>query len=416
MKKLLALLLAAVMVLTMAACGKDEPDPTEGTEDTGSAETTEPTTITIDSDDPLYTKISYTIANEDLMANNSAAAATAGEAELTVGQLQIYYWMSVYGFLNEYSYYLSYFGMDYTQPLDEQMCSEIDGTWQHYFLENALDTWHNYQSLALMAEKAGTKVEESLQKEIDSLAEDLAEEAEKQEFESVEALLQNDVCPGITYEDYHKYLTVYYTGYSYFQEKYNAIEVTNDMIEEYFAEHQDELAESEITKDSGKVVDVRHILLSPEGGTTDDSGNTTYSDEEWEACRQKAQELLDEWLAGEATEESFAELANQNTQDPGSSTNGGLYENVYEGQMVEEFEAWCFDESRKTGDYGLVKSPYGYHIMYFCEEEPEWIYYCRESIISEEATKIVEEASKQYPLSISYEDIVLGTVDLAAES
>ena len=37
--------------------------------------------------------------------------------------------------------------------------------------------------------------------------------------------------------------------------------------------------------------------------------------------------------------------------------------------MVEEFEDWCFDEARQPGDHGIVKTSYGYHIMYFVENE-----------------------------------------------
>jgi hypothetical protein len=33
--------------------------------------------------------------------------------------------------------------------------------------------------------------------------------------------------------------------------------------------------------------------------------------------------------------------------------------------MVESFENWCFDESRKAGDHGMVETTYGYHIMYY---------------------------------------------------
>ena len=33
--------------------------------------------------------------------------------------------------------------------------------------------------------------------------------------------------------------------------------------------------------------------------------------------------------------------------------------------MVTEFNDWCFDESREPGDTGIVKTSYGYHIMYF---------------------------------------------------
>ena len=33
--------------------------------------------------------------------------------------------------------------------------------------------------------------------------------------------------------------------------------------------------------------------------------------------------------------------------------------------MVTNFNDWCFDEARKSGDTGIVESTYGYHIMYF---------------------------------------------------
>ena len=68
---------------------------------------------------------------------------------------------------------------------------------------------------------------------------------------------------------------------------------------------------------------MRHILIKPE---TDEDGNS--DDAAWEAAEQKAQALLDEWKAGDATEESFGELAKVNSEDTGSSDNGGLYEDL----------------------------------------------------------------------------------------
>ena len=116
------------------------------------------------------------------------------------------------------------------------------------------------------------------------------------------------------------------------------------------------------------LVDVRHILIGFEGGTTDETtGVTTYSDEEKAAAQETAQALLDEFLAGEATEEAFATLANENSTDTGSNTTGGLYEDVYPGQTVTNFNNWCFDESRQPGDTGIVETDYGYHVMYFVE-------------------------------------------------
>lgn len=113
------------------------------------------------------------------------------------------------------------------------------------------------------------------------------------------------------------------------------------------------------------LANVRHILVAFEGGTTDDSGNTTYSDEEKAAALEQAEALLEEWKSGDATEDSFAELATANSADSGSSENGGLYEDVYPGQMVTNFNDWCFDEGRTAGDTGIVESTYGYHVMYY---------------------------------------------------
>ncbi|MBQ0012195.1 MAG: peptidylprolyl isomerase, partial [Clostridiales bacterium] len=38
------------------------------------------------------------------------------------------------------------------------------------------------------------------------------------------------------------------------------------------------------------------------------------------------------------------------------------------GQMVQEFEDWCFAD-HKVGDTGIVKTIYGYHVMYFVGTE-----------------------------------------------
>ena len=37
--------------------------------------------------------------------------------------------------------------------------------------------------------------------------------------------------------------------------------------------------------------------------------------------------------------------------------------------MTAAFNDWCFDESRKPGDHGIVETSFGYHIMYFVENE-----------------------------------------------
>lgn len=115
-----------------------------------------------------------------------------------------------------------------------------------------------------------------------------------------------------------------------------------------------------------QLANVRHILVKFSGGKVDSDGNTTYSDAEKAKAKEEAEKLLKQWMDGDATEDSFAELANKESDDNnGKVTNGGLYEDIYPGKMVENFDDWCFDAARKAGDTGIVETEYGYHVMYY---------------------------------------------------
>lgn len=128
---------------------------------------------------------------------------------------------------------------------------------------------------------------------------------------------------------------------------------------------------------------VRHILIEAEA---DDTG--AYTEEAKAAALEKAEEILAEWKAGDATEESFAALAEEYSADAGSNTNGGLYDNIYKGATVDEFDAFCFDESRKSGDTGIVygetSSYAGYHIMYYVGEGQLYSRYLAENELRNE--------------------------------
>ena len=141
-----------------------------------------------------------------------------------------------------------------------------------------------------------------------------------------------------------------------------ASKVYNQVLDETTAAVTDE----EVTEQYPSV-NVRHILVKAVAGE-----DGTFSDEAKAEAKAKAEEILAEFEAGEKTEESFAALAEQYSEDEGSNTNGGLYENVLEGQMVAEFNDFCFAEGRKAGDTGIVYGENGayagYHVMYFAGE------------------------------------------------
>lgn len=410
MKKILALLLALCLTASMFGCGTITPEaPTTGT--TG---TTAPTTP---SSKPI-TYTSYTVSDEEAAAARNEIIATVGDRQLTNSEFSVCYWMGVYSFLSNNGSYVSLYGLDLTKPLDEQGPTDNENSWQELFIEDALAAWHVYAATALAGEALGVEMPDYLKEDLDGLRDLMAESAEKGKFESVDAMIQKEAGAGATADTYYDY-TLHYYEYLACMEYVNEITKTTDAdIEKYFTEHEKELAESKITKDSGNVFGVRHILIGLEGGTKDEmTGKTTYSEEEWEACRVKAQKLMDEWAGGTATEETFANYAKEHSTDPGSKDNGGLYEGLdKDTSFVEPFKNWYLDESRQVGDYGLVKTDYGYHIMYMSSIEAKWIAHCRDAILKDAVDAFIEDAQEKYPIETDMDKIALGEVELASNS
>ena len=408
----IVVVLALIVALLAGAFGikKAEVDTTEETALEYSA--TIPADTLADDVTHLGT---YAVSDEEVLAAAETVVATMGGAELTLAELQIYYWTEVFNFLNSYGSYASYLGLDYTQSLDTQLCSmsETEMTWQQYFLSCALDTWSAYQALSLEADANGYVMDQETKDFLAGIPEDMATLAASYGFASTEELMLANFGPGVTVDDYAAHMHTYYNGYGYFSGIYDAVQFTDAEIEAYFEENAETYAEQEITKDSGNYVDVRHILFMPETSGTDAEGTAISTEEDWAAAEAQAQEILDQWLAGEKTEMSFAELAMHNTQDPGSAENGGLYENVYVGLMVPEFEAWCFDASRKNGDYGIVRTDYGYHVMYFVDTAEIWYATAQSDMMNAAVENVVPDAVEKYEKTVNYGSIKLGYLDLA---
>ena len=120
---------------------------------------------------------------------------------------------------------------------------------------------------------------------------------------------------------------------------------------------------------------VRHILVAAD----QDEGASEPTEDQYAAAKTKAEELLDQWKSGAATQESFAELAKANSADTGSAADGGLITDIYSGSgYVSTFTDWALDAARQPGDTGIVQntgsSVKGWHIMYFVgrDGDPVW--------------------------------------------
>ncbi|MFT3949619.1 MAG: peptidylprolyl isomerase [Agriterribacter sp.] len=105
---------------------------------------------------------------------------------------------------------------------------------------------------------------------------------------------------------------------------------------------------SKILPDSVKA---RHILIGTIDPQTQQASRT-------DSAAKALADSIKNAIAGGA---SFAELAAKYSDDPGSKDKGGEYNFFPNGQMVKEFNDFCFEG--KTGDKGVVKTQFGYHVI-----------------------------------------------------
>ena len=434
--------------------------------------------------------VASVIWNSNIISR-SATAVTVDGRKYNAAQVNFYYRNAYLGFMNQWSYALSYFGLDTSLPLDSQTINETAATfldvdltenegmtWKEYFLSEAFEQMASVQNALQQASDANftypDSVEENYQSSLDSLA-TVARSAGTSVRRYLQATFGATMTEGVYKTEllramkHDAYATAYQEGLSYTAEEietaynddtrsydfvsYEAVSVNgaletekdeqgNDIpAEEGAAEAaktvaknaadalaagvrdggtlaalsanmdkvsafsndkdsyenatytSDEFADwlfddarkaGDVTviengdlyyvvqfksrfRDETKTVDVRHILVSPaEGELEEDAEGYDEEQERLKAeAKAKAEELYQQWQDGAKTEESFAELAEENSDDGGSKDNGGLYERVSEGDMVAAFNDWCFDPARQPGDTGIVETDYGYHIMYY---------------------------------------------------
>ena len=258
----------------------------------------------------LLYKNSYTVKDSTAEKKQDIIVATMGDQVLTNGELQAYYWTGVFDYLNYYGYYLQLSGVDFSQPLNKLIYDEKTGmTYQQYFLNSAINSWRGYVALDQLSKEAGFVPTEEHKTYLESLRTQIEKAAKDKGYADPEEFIDKEMFPGCSVDAYIRYNSLGYTALAYYDTLFQTMMPTQEQIEAYYTAHEAELKEKGYHKDNGNYYDVRHILIEPTGGTKNDDGETVYTDAEWEACRAAAQKILDEFLAGTATEEAFGSLA-----------------------------------------------------------------------------------------------------------
>jgi len=457
MKKKWIFLAAVTLTVALSGCGiirraeERPPKATTGAAQTeaepaavSTAEPTVPATVPADGDpNDVTCKGSYTASG-----SSAKSVAFAGDGELTVGQLQGYYWAEAAQYRRDHED-----GPDWDEPLDRQPCgisSEVR-SWQQYFLQEALDAWHTAQALIQHSLDTPIQTEEAYQPNqedhakyivdipateflygysekyrrntmhqayLDGLGETLDVLAGEKGYPSSADMAQ--AAFGTSLEDLTAYAEHYNEGYMYLTELSYEIQPSEDEIAAYFDAHASQMRDSGITKDSGNYVDVRHMLLIP--GSEENSGavsigsdgKVSCTEEQWEACLQQAQGVLTRWKNKErGTEASFADIAHKTSQDTGTALDGGSLRRITKGQLIPELDSWCFDSGREPGDVQILRTDYGVCILYFSGTTPIWYAEAEDALKAEQLEALMEQIRQQYPMRVDYSAITLAPAEAA---
>lgn len=136
------------------------------------------------------------------------------------------------------------------------------------------------------------------------------------------------------------------------QKEMESIEANEDEVEEYYNKFPDAFKDSLYRANGQEAVWVKHILVA----TIDLETQEKLSGSKLKKAEEKAEELLEQAKNGE----DFAQLAKENSEDPGSAQNGGDY--VFsKGNMMPEFEETSF--KLEPGNIDMAKTDFGYHII-----------------------------------------------------
>lgn len=130
---------------------------------------------------------------------------------------------------------------------------------------------------------------------------------------------------------------------------FNQVQVSDQQLRAFYDQNKDKMQQPER-------VHARHILIKAEAGAP-------------EADKQKARAKADDLLARIKKGEDFAKLASENSDDPGSKTQGGDLSWFARGQMVPSFEKAAFALTKPNEVSPVTESQFGYHIIQLVERQ-----------------------------------------------
>ena len=284
-------------------------------------------------------------------------AATVDGEKYTAGEVSFYYNNAYMGLVNEWSYMVSYLGLDTSAPLTGQTINEVaatmlgieaGGSWHDYFMDLGLKQVATVQTALKQADAEGFVYPDGMQLQYEEALENMAATAEAYGTD-VDGLLKNSFGSLMTEEIYNEQMLnlLKYTAYSSAYEK----SLTYSDSEIQAAYDKEPRLYDAVNYETVLLVGVAET-------TTDDEGNVIEPTEEESAAavaeaKATADKILADYLAG-GDLETLAEA------------NGGTYSAAdsapYSGSVLTE---WLFDNARKVGDTTVLENGSAFYVTVF---------------------------------------------------
>lgn len=161
-------------------------------------------------------------------------------------------------------------------------------------------------------------------------------------------------------------------------------------------------------EDSYQTMSYRSILVMAETTASEDGSDAAPTEEQVAAAQEQAQALLDQWEDGEATADSFAALASENSADEAAKENGGLTENANRDSLSDDLSAWLFADGRKAGDTTILEytdsngAVVGYQVIYADSfGEIRWAYAAANALRSVDYDAWFAPLQESYPAALT---------------
>lgn len=296
--------------------------------------------------------------NSSGIIDRKTIAVLVGDLELNSVQMNYYLmdevrntytqWQEAYG--SSVALYASMMGIDISKPIDEQVYDEESGqTWADFFLESAMEKAKSDYALYNKAMAENFKLSEDEQKSLDSLASTLDLYAVYSGYKNADKYLSAIYGYGADKESYTEYTRIATIASAYYNQHRDSLTYDATKIDEYEKDKFDNY--STFTYASYYVSASSYL----KGGTKDDKGTTTYSDEERAAALAEADRIAKELATSadlEALDKAVAALEiNKDNKNAATTKNISV---MYNNVPTDTLKAWLADKARTEGEVGIV--------------------------------------------------------------